>query len=68
MKNMQKDKSFTKDISLKHQNKIIKNYQIYKGISDNRDLAKRSCLKCGKMFNSLGKGNRICPKCSSEKE
>ncbi len=25
---------------------------------------KRSCLMCGKMFNSSGPGNRRCPKCS----
>jgi Holliday junction resolvase RusA-like endonuclease len=23
----------------------------------------RNCLKCGKMFDSLGPGNRICPRC-----
>ena len=24
----------------------------------------RTCLKCGKLFESIGRGNRICPVCS----
>ncbi len=57
-----------KEISIEHKKRIIKNYQKYKGISGNGDIAKRNCLKCGKIFNSLGKGNRICFKCSLEKD
>ena len=29
-----------------------------------RNKSKRVCLKCGKTFNSLGPGNRICPGCT----
>ncbi len=27
------------------------------------DPKKRTCLKCGKLFDSAGPGNRICPRC-----
>lgn len=28
----------------------------------------RRCLKCNKLFHSLGSGNRICPLCNSQNE
>jgi predicted amidophosphoribosyltransferase len=27
---------------------------------------KRTCLKCGKLFNSAGPGNRICKRCAKK--
>ena len=31
-------------------------------------MAERTCLRCGKKFESLSKGNRICPKCKGLKD
>ncbi len=31
----------------------------------NDSIKKRSCLMCGKMFNSKSIGNRRCPRCST---
>ena len=28
------------------------------------DTKPRTCLRCGKAFDSTGPGNRICPKCA----
>ena len=27
------------------------------------EMKKRTCLKCNRLFNSTGPGNRICPRC-----
>lgn len=31
-------------------------------------MAERKCLKCDKLFESLSRGNRICPRCKQLKE
>lgn len=34
----------------------------------NPDAKPRTCLKCGKTFDSTGPGNRICPRCNREND
>ena len=33
------------------------------GASGGGPVARRTCLHCGKLFDSIGRGNRICPSC-----
>ena len=44
-----------------------KNYRVYKDIiAGGGDRRLRRCLGCGRDFMSIGKGNRICNKCSKK--
>ncbi len=45
---------------------LNKQQEAYKGIhnvvtSGGGPVARRTCLRCGKLFDSIGRGNRICP-------
>ncbi|NIA07426.1 MAG: hypothetical protein GWP14_07305 [Actinobacteria bacterium] len=45
-----------------------KQQEAYKGIhkvvtSGGGPVAQRTCLRCGKLFDSIGRGNRFCPAC-----
>ena len=37
---------------------------VYKGLtSGGGPMAPRTCLRCGKVFTSMGRGNRLCVSC-----
>ena len=55
-------KDNTNKAQLKKQQEAYKG--IYKaGTSGGGPVARRTCLRCGELFESIGRGNRLCRSC-----